>query len=124
MRLSKLFSFKPKPIEYSNRHTVPERGNACPSVPPISQQCQPIPLAKTNEQKVALDLRHISNTIKMMKDEGSYAVFNQEYMSLDIDKLCELLNASGIKADITSVYGDSIVKYKELTIRREKEESL
>ncbi|MCS8616371.1 hypothetical protein [Latilactobacillus curvatus] len=86
-------------------------------VPPISQQYEPIPPAKTHEQKVARDLRHISNTIKMMKDEGSYAVFNQEYMSLDVDKLCELLNASGIKADITSVYGDDTVQYKSLTIR-------
>lgn len=123
MRLSKLFSFKPKPIEYSNRHAVPERGNACPSVPPISQRYEQIPPAKTHEQKVARDLRHISNTIKMMKDEGSYAVFNQEYMSLDLDKLCELLNASGIRADITSVYGDNTVQYKALTIRH-KEESL
>lgn len=125
MRLSELFKFRQKPIKYSNRHTVPERGKAASSVPPISQQYETVPPAKTHEQKVARDLRHISNTIKMMKDEGSYAVFNQEYMSLDIDKLCELLNASGIRADITSVYGDNTVQYKALTIRNnKKEESL
>lgn len=112
MRLSKLFGFKPEPIKYSNRHTVPERGNAASPVPP----------AKTHYKKIARELRYISNTIEKMEDKGSYAVFNQEYWSLDIDKLCELLNASGIEADITSVYGDNTVQYKALTIRNNKKE--
>lgn len=121
MRLSKLFSFKPKPIEYSNRHAVPGRGNACPHVPPIGQQYEPIPPVTTHDRKVARDLRYVANTIEMMKGDGSYAVLNQEEVSLDIDKLYELLNASGINADITSVYGDNAVqyKYKELTIRHQ-----
>ena len=123
MRLSKLFRFKPKPIKYSNRHTVPERGNAASPVPPISRQYEQIPPAKTHYKKIARELRYISNTIEKMEDKGSYAVFNQEYLSLDIDKLCELLNASGIKADITSVYGDNTVQHKTLTIRH-KEDSL
>lgn len=93
-------------------------------VPPISQQYQPIPPAKTHEQKVARDLRIIANTIEMMKGDGRYAVLNQEDVSLDIGKLYELLNASGINTDMTSTYGNNTIQRKELTIRYKKEDSL
>lgn len=95
-------------------------------VPPISQQYAPIPPTKVNEQNVVDSLRNVANTIEMMKDDGSYAMFNQKELSLDTDKLCELLKTSGINADITSVYGDDTVQFKALTIRRnnKKEESL
>lgn len=89
------------------------------TVPPISQRYEPIPPVTTHDRKVARDLHCVARTIEMMKGDGSYAVLNQEEVSLDIDKLYELLNASGINADITSVYGDNAVQYKELMIRHQ-----